>query len=171
MQNIDIEIDAKYESGKNRLLQQYERIKLPRLAENLRLNPKYMMINSDSQSSWDSVKQSRLIESLMINLPVPPIVLYEKNQESYIVIGGKQRLIAIAEFYSNKLALAGLEVEPELNGCTYITLPAKFKDLLARKSLSLITIIPENGLSHDEIARLIKIVAKRLESKRDAEML
>lgn len=161
----DAEIDTKYESSKNKLLQQHERIKLPRLAENIRFNPNYIMIDTEKSSSWDTVKQSRLIESLVINIPVPPIVLYSLRYGSHVVIDGKERLRAIAEFYSNKLALTGLEVRPTLDGCTYATLSTQVRYILDRRSLSLTTIIPKSELSSEEIARLIEIVAARLESK------
>ena len=39
--------------------------------------------------------QSRLIESFLINIPVPPIILYEKNYNSYEVMDGQQRITAI----------------------------------------------------------------------------
>lgn len=163
---LDDEIDAKYESGKNQLFQEFERIKLPRLAEIIRFNPSYMRINTDSQSGWNLVKQSRLIESFIINLPVLPIVLYEREKGAYEVIDGSQRVKTIANFYSNKLNLTGLEVDTELNGCTYITLPRKVQAVLDRRYLSLITIIPESDFSPDEIARLVEVVSERLSSKK-----
>ncbi len=162
---LDDEIDAKYESGKNQLIQEFERIKLPWLADTIRYNPSYMRISTDSQSDWDGVKQSRLIESFIINLPVSPIVLYERDKGAYEVIDGSQRLKAVADFYSNKLTLSGLEVNTELNGCTYITLPRKVQAVLDRRYLPSITIIPKSDFSPDEIARLVEVVSERLNKK------
>jgi hypothetical protein len=71
----DAEIKAKYKSSKYSLIQKGERIKLPRVAETIRFNPNYMALDTEESSSWDIIKQSRLIESLIINIPVPPIVL------------------------------------------------------------------------------------------------
>jgi hypothetical protein len=158
------EINAKYESGLNRLIQELDRIKLPRLCENIRFNPNYMMIDADSQSAlgWHDVKKSQLIESFIINLPVMPIVLYKSPSNTYEVIDGKQRLKAIVDFYSNQLALSGLEIKTELNGCTYANLPVHTQRVLDNHSLSLISIIPSEDANPDEIAKLIKIVANRL---------
>jgi hypothetical protein len=158
------EINAKYESGLNRLAQELDRVKLPRLVENIRSNPNYMMIDSNNQSAvdWDDVKKSQLIESFMINLPVMPIVLYESSFNKYKVIDGKQRLKAIVDFYSNQLPLSGLEIKTELNGCTYADLPVHAQKDLDRRSLSLISIIPSENANPDEIAKLIEIVANRL---------
>lgn len=46
----DDEINAKYESGQSKLIQEINRIKLPALVENIRSNPNYMVIDNDSQS-------------------------------------------------------------------------------------------------------------------------
>lgn len=160
----DDEINAKYESYQYKLIQEINRIKLPALVENIKSNPNYMVIDNDSQSvgNWNDVKKSQLIESFIINLPVMPIVLYESSYHIYEVIDGKQRLKAIVDFYTNQLVLSGLEVKTELNGCTYTTLPFKVKTVLNRHSLSLITIIPSEDASPDEIAKLIEVVANRL---------
>lgn len=160
----DDEINARYESSQDRLIQEIDRIKLPALVENIRSNPNYMVIDNESQSveNWNDVKKSQIIESFIINLPVMPIVLYEKLYHTYEVIDGKKRLKAIVYFYTNKLALSGLEVKTELNGCTYATLPYHAKKVLNHRSLSLITIMPSEDASPEEIAKIIEIIAERL---------
>lgn len=160
----DDEINAQYESSQGRLIQEINRIKLPALVEKIRSNTKYMVIDSDNQSdrNWDDVKKSKLIESLIINFPVMPIVLYKRLDYTYEVIDGKQRLRAIVDFYSNKLALSGLKVKTELNECTCVTLPHHAKKALNNRSLSLISIIPSGDASPDEIAKIIEVVAERL---------
>ncbi len=164
----DIKLDDKYDSSKFNLLQQHDLIKQPILAHDIHANPKYTRIDTVESSSWDLVKQSRLIESLIVNIPVSPIILYEESYGKYKVIDGKEKLKAIADFYSDKLVLTGLEVKPELDGCTYVTLPIRVKSLLNHRSLSFITIIPDSSFSPGEQALLINIVAKRLGNKRDA---
>jgi Protein of unknown function DUF262 len=160
----DDEINARYESSQDRLIQEIDRIKLPALVDNIRSNPNYMVIDNESQSAldWDDVKKSKLIESFIINLPVMPIVLYEIPNHTHKVIDGKQRLKAIVDFYSNQLVLSGLEIKTELNGCTYATLPYHAKTVLNRHSLSLITIMPSEDASPEEIAKIIEIIAERL---------
>jgi Protein of unknown function DUF262 len=58
---------------------------------------------------WDDKKQSRLIESLLMNVPVPPIFLYETDLSRYEVMDGQQRLVSIIDFYSNNIVLDGLD--------------------------------------------------------------
>ena len=158
----DIELNSKYELGINRLILEHDRIKLPELVENIKSNPNYMTIDSDWSSSWDEVTKSRLIESLIINIPVMPIILYEKEYKSYEVIDGRERLKTIMDFYSDRLTLTGLEVETNLEGCTYSALPARVKDRLDRRSLDLINCMPaSDNQSESEIKKLIDAVKER----------
>ncbi|MGE3412591.1 MAG: DUF262 domain-containing protein [Dehalococcoidia bacterium] len=79
---------------------------------------------------WDAVRQSLLIESFLMNVPVPPIFLNEDAYGNYSVIDGKQRLTAIRAFLEDELTLAGLNVFGELNGRKFSTLPAKLQSAL-----------------------------------------
>src|SRR6185295_16817513 len=64
---------------------------------------------------WDDAKASRLIESLMLNVPIPICYFAELDNNTYSVIDGQQRLTAIYRFLNNEYALRGLRVRPELN--------------------------------------------------------
>lgn len=47
---------------------------------------------------WDRVRASKLIESLILGIPVPQIFLYEQSRNSFLVIDGQQRLMSIYYF-------------------------------------------------------------------------
>ncbi len=47
---------------------------------------------------WDLRRASKLIESILIGLPVPQVFLYEEGRNSYLVIDGQQRLMSIFYF-------------------------------------------------------------------------
>lgn len=79
---------------------------------------------------WDRQRQSLLIESFLMNVPVPPIFLNEDQYGAYSVIDGKQRLLAIAEFFSGNLQLTGLNVFHEANGQTLDTMDAQLRSIL-----------------------------------------
>ena len=156
------QIDAKYESGTNRLVLEHDTIKLPKLVEKIKHNLSYMMISSDWTSSWDEVTRSRLIESLLINIPVTPIIVFEKEYNSHEVIDGRERLKTIVNFYSDRFRLTGLEIETNLEKCVYSTLPAQAKDKLNNRSLNLINCIPaSDNQSEPEIKKLIDAVKER----------
>jgi len=166
--NLDITIEDKYEYTGYSLLQEFERIKLPVIHNTICSNAHFKAIDS-SQHSWGLVQQSRLIESLIINIPVLPIIVYRIDNEDRKVIDGRERLKAINKFYSNQLTLSGLEVETELNGCTYNNLPIRLKSLLNRRSLYFISIIPDTNLEPDKITKLIDIIAQRLGNERNVQ--
>ncbi len=162
MKITDDSYEAKYDSGKNRLVQELDREKLPLLVDRLKYNPNYMLIEKSWKSSWDEVTKSRLIESLIINIPVPPLVVFEKEYNSYEIIDGKERLKTIIDFYSNRLVLTGLEVETYLERHNYSTLPYKVKERLNRKSLTWINCVPMNSdLSELELENLIVSIKER----------
>ena len=61
---------------------------------------------------WDLKKSSKLIESLILGLPVPQLFLYEQNKTKFIVIDGQQRLMSI--YYFKKQRFPRMEVRAQL---------------------------------------------------------
>lgn len=92
---------------------------------------------------WPDEKKSRLIESFLMNVPVPPVFLYEKSIGAFEVMDGQQRLSAIIQFFDGTLTLEGLRIWPALNGRTFNKLPPLVRIGLERATLSAITLIPE----------------------------
>ena len=72
---------------------------------------------------WDRKRSSRLIESFLIDLPVPVIYLAVNDEEKYEVIDGLQRLTSVFSFFKNDYKLNGLEIKQDLNGCRFKDLP------------------------------------------------
>ncbi|ARI81518.1 hypothetical protein C789_2200 [Microcystis aeruginosa FACHB-905 = DIANCHI905] len=159
----DNEINEKYEQGERRILLEINREKLPSFADSLK-KPNYMEKRPFYQrrDRWDAQKQSRLIESFLMNIPVPPLILYETSYNSYEVMDGQQRITAIDNFYNNKLELTGLEIWPELEGRTYESLPAKIKDGINRRAISTIVVITESLSDIEEALSLKQLVFERL---------
>ncbi len=79
---------------------------------------------------WTEDKQSKLIESFILNVPVPPIYFSEDEYGIYSVIDGKQRLTSIHNFLNDKFKLKNLEVFSELNGLKFSDLPNQIKHAL-----------------------------------------
>lgn len=68
---------------------------------------------------WDNVRKSRLIESVLLRIPLP-VFYFSANREGILsVVDGLQRLTAIREFMQNRLPLQGLEYLNDCEGCTY----------------------------------------------------
>lgn len=79
------------------------------------------------QGLWDSEKKSRLIESLILRIPLPAFYFDGSNDENWLVIDGLQRLTAIKEFFIDEtLKLENLEFLTDYNSCTYKSLPRTY---------------------------------------------
>lgn len=93
----------------------------------IKLNPDYQR-----NHRWNLEVSSRLIESLILNIPIPTVYLsqdvdvdeeVDNDVARYSVIDGQQRLTAIYGFMTNDYALEGLDVLELLNGSFYKDLP------------------------------------------------
>lgn len=113
---------------------------------------------------WSDEKKSRLIESFIMNVPVPPIFLYEKDYSQYEVMDGLQRITAIVDFYENRYALSSLEEWPELNGMTYSQLPLQIKRGIDRRYISSVILLKETAKTSMEAQRLKQLVFARINS-------
>lgn len=159
----DEEINQKYQRGEGRIVVENNREKIPGFVEQLG-SSSYMDLRPFYQRRprWDEERQSRLIESFLINLPVPPVFLYERNFNSYEVMDGQQRITALKDFYDNKLRLKGLQYWPELNGRYYHNLPTLVKAGIDRRSISSIVMLKESAPQDEEALLLRQIVFERL---------
>jgi hypothetical protein len=104
------------------------------------LSPKYQR-----RFRWDKERQSLLIESFLMNVPVPPIFLNEDKYGQYSVIDGKQRLMAITDFFKGKLELTGLKVFSDINNKTFEDLPPRLQSVIkTRPTLRAIIILRQS---------------------------
>lgn len=124
-----------------------------------KLDPEYQR-----RHRWSEERKSRLIESFLMNVPVPPVFLYERDLARFEVMDGRQRLTALSEFYDNKFALKGLQYWSDLDGRTYCQLPSKVRDGIDRRYISSIILLKETAANEEQAAMLKKIVFERLNS-------
>jgi hypothetical protein len=111
----------------------------------LNLRPEYQR-----RLRWTTVQKSKLIESLLLNIPVPPIFLYESDAARYEVMDGQQRLNAVKEFIAGDFALASLPVLTPLNNLRYSKCPPRIKRTLDRSSLSAVVLLLESGTENTQ---------------------
>ncbi len=155
------EINNKYQEGEMRIITETGRYPLQNivdiLSNNVKFDPDYQR-----RRVWSLVQKSRLIESFIMNVPIPPVFLYEVDFSRYEVMDGLQRLSTVYDFYSDKFTLQGLEIWPELNGKKYSQLPAKVKSGIDRRYISTIVILKETAKTPEEEQILKKFVFERL---------
>ena len=118
---------------------------------NIQLNPRFQR-----RDAWDQQRKSRFIESLILGLPVPQLVLAEAKDRkgAYIVIDGKQRLLSIRQFAAaendavyDRLRLSGLEIRKDLSRRSLTDLrsdPLLFNDLAAFENQPIRTVVIKN---------------------------
>ena len=123
--------------------------------ENIQLNPRFQR-----RDAWKRDRKSRFIESLIVGLPIPQIVLAEsqKDRGKFIVLDGKQRLLAILQFWglgegpNNKYELSGLTLRPDLKKISYERLstdPSFESDFNALSNQPIRTIVIRNWKDTD----------------------
>lgn len=156
-------IEKLYDSGDYRLTQERNDFLLPQVLDFVRekewlnLRPEYQR-----RLVWDRARKSLFIESLLMNVPVPPVFLYETELNRYEVMDGQQRLNAIVEFYENRFSLHGLEKWNALNGLTYSKFPPRIRSGLDRRRISANVLVAENASSKRQINTIRRIVFERL---------
>ncbi|WP_321922958.1 GmrSD restriction endonuclease domain-containing protein [Paraburkholderia guartelaensis] len=157
------EINQKYAKRELRIVTETNREQLPNFVQAmqrdgwLKLQPFYQR-----RQRWDDKRKSKLIESFIMNIPVPPCFLYESDFARYEVMDGQQRISAVADFYENRFKLKGLEQWPELNGLIYDRLPSEVRRGLDRRSISYIVLLKESANTRDEELLLRQQVFERL---------
>src|SRR5437867_7617748 len=93
------EIDSKYSAKEERIVTETNREKLANFVEafkrpgEINVRPFYQR-----RRRWTAERQSLLIESFLMNIPVPPLFLYETEENTYEVMDGQQRINAILSF-------------------------------------------------------------------------
>lgn len=107
--------------------------------EELVIDPEYQRL-----FRWSEGNQSRFIESLLLEMPIPPIYVIEIDEGKYELIDGLQRISSYLHFRGqhpdrknsdgarSKLILIDCDIAKELNGHTFDTLPAALQIKLKR---------------------------------------
>lgn len=92
---------------------------------------------------WNRAQASRLIESLIIQCPIPVIYLSQNSDETLSVIDGNQRLTSISLYLNNEFPLSGLVTYPELDGLTFNELDPRFQRHIINRTIRCIAILKE----------------------------
>src|ERR1700679_1868895 len=112
-----------FRDAQARLVVQTADLPLGRLADMVESGGIDLQPGFQRRERWSTEKQSALIESFLLNVPVPPVYLAEEEVGTYSAIDGKQRLRAIADFISGRLALRNLDRITKAEGLHFTDLP------------------------------------------------
>lgn len=103
---------------------------------------------------WNNTKASRLIESLLLDIPIPVVYVAEEADKSYSVVDGQQRITSISSFIGGKFpdgkdfTLSGLQVLTEINGKLFRQLTPEMQEAIMNATVRLIIIEQE---SHPDV--------------------
>lgn len=159
----DNKIEEAYSDASFRVIFQSNNYFLPQIKdlinnhEVINLRPEYQR-----RLRWSAKQKSLLIESLLLNIPIPPIFLYESELARYEVMDGQQRLNAVHQYLENDFALLGLEKLTYLIGRRYKMLPPKLRRGLDRASLSAIVLLHETRSDQSDPYLVRRLVFERL---------
>lgn len=97
---------------------------------------------------WDDSKASRLVESLLLNVPIPVCYFAENPDGSLEVIDGQQRIRSICRFVNNEFALRGIPVLREIDGSRFSELSDRDQRRISNRTIRCIVITED---SHPDI--------------------
>lgn len=111
-------------------------------------DPRELIIQPEYQRlfRWSTEQRSRLVESILLELPIPQIFVIENANGVIELIDGLQRVSSIIQFIEpaalglEPLRLQGCDLIPELNGNCYTDLSLKLRLRLKRSSVRTIVI-------------------------------
>ncbi|MBX3057822.1 MAG: DUF262 domain-containing protein [Anaerolineae bacterium] len=130
-----------YDLAIDSLIDQIER-------QTLHLRPLSNRPNFQRRYVWSDNLASKLIESILLNVPIPPVYLSQNEDFELDVIDGQQRIYSIYRFMKNQFRLNDLEVIAEYNKLRYFELPPKDRRKLDTYTLRCVIITND---SHPEI--------------------
>jgi uncharacterized protein with ParB-like and HNH nuclease domain len=92
---------------------------------------------------WSETQASRLIESLIIQCPIPVIYLSQERDETLSVIDGNQRLTTLKRYLNNEFKLSGLTTYPELAGYAFYELDSRFQRHIQNRTIRCLVILKD----------------------------
>lgn len=156
MSNLQ-KIVQKFEAAQNALVLQASDLSLQTIAQMVEsgaidVSPKYQR-----RERWKPLAEAELIESFLINVPIPPVYLAEDDFGTYSVIDGKQRITTIHRYLFDHFALENLQKFPEVNGIKFSNLPPALSNALKiRPYVRVVTLLKQTDpdLKYEVFTRL-----------------
>ncbi|PTS89141.1 hypothetical protein DBR27_22935, partial [Flavobacterium sp. HMWF030] len=104
-----------------------------------------VVMNPDFQRNlvWKPQQKSQFIESIILNIPLPPLYFRKELNGDYIVVDGLQRTSTLNDFVSDKFQLSGLAALPDLNGNSFENLESRLQARIEDRKLLVYILQPQ----------------------------
>ena len=135
----DDEEEFQFPPAERRVITQPLDLSVQTLVEQWR-NEQLVLPEIQREYVWDNAKASRLIESLLLNIPIPVLYFAETDEAKYEIFDGHQRVMSIVRYFGGTYALSGLAVLREYRGRRFIELPDRERRFLSMRTLRTILI-------------------------------
>ncbi|MFJ7136984.1 DUF262 domain-containing protein [Streptomyces fungicidicus] len=133
-----------FDRRERRLVTQPYDLSLSTLVDDIKKGRLLLNIEYQRQYVWDRAKASRLIESLLLNIPVPVCYFAENEDGAYEVIDGLQRITTISNYLEGKFELKGIPVLSELEGSYFSDLSQRDQRRLSGRTMRCIVITEDS---------------------------
>ena len=107
------------------------------VVKRIRRNRFFMAPDFQRDFVWESARQSKLIESCIMRIPLPVLYVAEGNDGRIVVVDGLQRLTTFVRFINDELKLTGLGKGHPLNGKRYSDLSVNLQERVEDTQLTL----------------------------------
>lgn len=139
MRDLTVEyISGKYTDGIEYSDRDDEERSTLEIKRNILFVPEYQR-----EFTWDEKRSSKLIESILLGLPIPFIFVAENSDGAWEIVDGSQRIRAINSFVKNELRLSGLESLTEANSILFKDLESSRKGKFLDTALRFIILSEE----------------------------
>lgn len=134
--------------GERRLVTQPYDYSIQQIVDEIERKKIRLDIEYQRQYVWDDGKASRLIESLLLNVPIPVCYFAEDDDFNFEVIDGLQRITSLNRFLKDEYALTGVTVLTEVKGKKFSELASRDQRRLASRTIRCVALTSD---SHPDI--------------------
>ena len=114
---------------------------------------------------YNDKQASRLIESILIGIPIPVVYLCEEDDNVYTVIDGQQRITSFVRYLRNDFPLVGLITMPQYNGRYFRDLEKSVQRRLKSKALRAVCLDKDSQELKYEIFSRLNLGAVKLKDQ------
>jgi hypothetical protein len=139
LDNSDSEVGEGFPPAERKVVTQSYDLSIQTLAEKWE-DKSLLLPDIQREYVWDDRRASKLVESLLLNIPIPVLYFAETDDAKWEIFDGHQRIRSVVRFVNNEFGLRHLTVLSELNGNRFHQLPARERRFLMTRMMRAVVI-------------------------------